>query len=225
MTLLYNAAVAVLELVYAFSIAFAMDALIRKRMVSQRTSRKIIHLWMGGLIAFWFIYAAPYAQLFFIITPVAWIAVMLYALGGGSRYHEIVKRFARENDIMEVMHGPLLLLLMLIIFTLAAFMTAGGVAALAALTFGDGVAPLVGKRAKRWYFRGRKSIEGSAAVFAASLFSMLVIFAAFLPASFARLIYVAAVASVAAAIIEALTPRDYDNLTVPVFVWLIFAML
>ena len=225
MTLLYNIGIAILEMAYAFSIAVAMDALMVRGKVSNEISRKVIHLWMGGLIVFWFLYTAQYGEYLFLVTPLIWVGIMLHSMSPKSHYKATVKRFTRRNNINEVVYGPLIFFMMFIVVTIIAFRSLGGVAALCAMVFGDGVAPLVGRHANKHYLGGKKSIEGSIAVFAASFLSTVAVFAYLFPAAPAKLFYAAAATSVVAALVEALTPRNYDNLTVPIFVLAAFAVL
>ena len=61
MALLYNISIEIAELIYVFAITIAMDVLVERRRIPKSTARKVIHLWMGGLIAFWFLFSTQYA--------------------------------------------------------------------------------------------------------------------------------------------------------------------
>jgi dolichol kinase len=222
---LYNLIISVSELVYTFSIAALMSMLIKKGKVAQLTSRKIIHLWLGGLIVFWFLYKPAYGMEYFLVTPLAWIAIMLYAFFSRSNHADLVKVFARRNDINEVIFGPLLFISMFVIFTIVAFRSLAGVAALSAMVFGDGVAPIIGAHAKKHHFNNKKSVVGSISVFIAALISISIFGVVFFTGLGTKFYIIAALVSAIAAVAEAITPQNYDNLTVPVAVYISFFIL
>ena len=129
------------------------------------------------------------------------------------------------GNLYEVMYGPLIFMLMFIIFTIVAFRSIAGVAALCAVVFGDGVAPIAGRYACNHYLKGKKSIEGSIGFFMASLISIFVFVSVFFPGGFTvRISRITVLASVVGAVVEGITPGNFDNLTVPIAVWLIFLL-
>lgn len=223
MPILYNVLVGIAEIVYIFAITIVMDVLIERKRLSKSAARKIIHLWMGGLIVFWFLFNSQYAQLLFSIPILIFIAVMLSAFSGHSLFKKKVLKFAHMGNISEIVYGPLIFMAMFIFFTIFAFRSVAGVAALCAVIFGDGIAPIAGKYACVHYANGRKSVEGSIAFFIASLLSIFAFTAILLPGSFTlRIARIAVLASLIGAIAEGVTPGKFDNLTVPILVWLVF---
>lgn len=222
--LLYNSIIAVVELVYTLFIVRLTDLLVKKGRLSQDMSRKIVHLWAAGLLFFWFFYAAPYAQYFFITTPLIWVLLLLYTGLFKGPDDPNVRSMTRKSDPHELLFGPLFFVLMMIIFTFISFKTIPGVVALSAMGFGDGLAPIIGKYSKLKYFKGRKSIEGSFSVFIATILGALAIFALFnstLNFQFnAYNIEVLVAAALIGTVVEAVTPSNYDNITVPIIVWL-----
>ncbi len=222
----YNAIIGIGELVYIFAIAVAMDVLVSKRRISESAARKVIHLWMGGLIVFWFLPTGQYAKVIFSIPILAFVAVMLTALPKRAPHATKVFRFARERSRTDVIYGPLILMAMLIFFTVFSFRSIAGVAAICAVSFGDGIAPIAGKYACAKYANGKKSIEGSLAFFVASLFSIFIFTSILLPGSFTvRVSRIAVLASAVGAVAEGITPGKFDNLTVSILVWLIFLLV
>ncbi len=222
MSLLYNIGIGAAELVYVFAIIISMNYLVGIGKISKSTSRKVVHLWLGGLILFWFLFNSSIAQWLFTIPIFITIVLLLFGTIAGGGYKQRMMRFTRSGDAKEVLFGPLIFLLIFILFTFVAFKTPGGVAALCAMTFGDGIAPIAGKYAKYKYFDGRKSIEGSLALFIGTLFSIFVMFIVFFPNLSSLLLFIAIIASLVATLVEAFTPSKYDNLTVPIATWLVF---
>lgn len=223
MPILYNILIGVAEIVYIFAITAAMDALVERKRISRGAARKVIHLWMGGLILFWFLFNSQYAQLLFSIPLLIFIAVMLSALSKRGPHTNKVLKFVRMDNLYEVMYGPLIFMVMFIFFTAFAFKSVAGVAALCAVVFGDGIAPIAGKYACVHYANGKKSVEGSMAFFIASLLSIFVFITILFPGGFTlRVARVTVLASVIGAIAEGVTPSRFDNLSVPILVWFIF---
>ena len=226
MPILYNAIVGIGELVYIFAITIAMDALASRKLISNATARKVIHLWMGGLIVFWFLFSSQYAQLIFSIPILIFIIVMLSAISGRGPHAPKVLQFALADDPHEIAYGPLIFMAMFIFFTVFAFKSVAGIAALCVVVFGDGIAPIAGKHACVHYANKRKSAEGSIGFFIASLLSIFIFTTILVPGSFTvRVSRIAVLASVIGTIAEGVTPGKFDNLTVPILVWLIFLLV
>jgi dolichol kinase len=98
------------------------------------------------------------------------------------------------------------------------------------MAYGDAAASLAGQRFGRHKFSvfGTKSLEGSAAMFAVSIFGLLALFLFFshlysISASTWALASIGATA--VATVCEAFTPKGFDNLTVPLFSAVIFLLL
>ncbi len=223
MPILYNTVVGIGELIYIFAITIAMDSLVKHKRISNGTARKVIHLWMGGLIVFWFLFSSQYAQLIFSIPVLVFIIVMLSAMFNRGPHVPKVLQFARAENSKDVAYGPLIFMVIFIFFTIFAFRSVAGVAALCAVVFGDGVAPIAGKYACVHYANGRKSVEGSIGFFMASLISIFIFTVILIPGSFTiQVSRIAVLASIIGAITEGVTPGKFDNLTVPLLVWFIF---
>ena len=162
------------------------------------------------------------------VSPSVAILTALLGLGPHGKH---IRKFAREYDLKEAVYGPLLLFLVLILITAIGFRTLIGIAAICAMCFGDGIAPFAGRYAKiKFKFNG-KSIEGALAVFAGTLISALLILLFFsryivLPHAYSSLLLpFLIIAALVAAIVEFVTPNKYDNLTVPLSVFIALAAI
>ena len=132
----------------------------------------------------------------------------------------------RTGDPAELLLGPLFFTLVMSTVGALLFATATGACCLAALGWGDGLAPLAGKyfplgRYKISPMHGSKTLSGSSAVFAGTTVGCLLFSAALgLPklADPATFLPVAAVS----ALVEAVTPDNLDNFSIPiaVYTWL-----
>ena len=117
--------------------------------------------------------------------------------------------------------------LLAILFASEAYVVAAGILPMA---YGDSAGSLVGQRCGKRAHRlvGRKTIEGSLAVFFGSLVSLtigLIFFSRFYPLPLFRTI-VATIATVCVTTLsESISPRGVDNLTVPILGALTFFLV
>jgi dolichol kinase len=171
-------------------------------------SRKFLHIMVGNILfilplfnTWWvmtFLAAAPFILLTYLMSPYSPIKSV-------------------KDKISESGHG-LGLVYYAISWTILAFfffdrpwIIAVGIAA---MSYGDGIASLVGQRyGKRKYnvFGDNKSFEGSAAMFLTLIFALGIVLAYYnvFPVNYFIIIIVAFVATV----LEGITPKGLDNLT------------
>jgi phytol kinase len=203
----------------------AMGALLN---VSRKASRKFLHAMIGNLpfvIPLFtmslapFLVAAPFIVVTFIASPY-------------SPFDGVRRRLGRLSDLTEEGHH-IGLILYAISYTVLAFffpskpwVIAAGVLPMA---YGDSAAALVGERygKTRLGFVGDKSLEGSLAMFAASFVSLslsLFFFSPIYGFAVAEKIIPALIVAVVVALVELLSPKGVDNLTVPLMGALTFLL-
>jgi phytol kinase len=187
--------------------------------VSQKTSRKFLHAMIGNL---------PFVIPFFTsnIYPVLVAAPFILVTFLASPYSPIKnrKRLGGLAGITEEGH-PLGLVFYAVSYTLLAFFFASKPYVIAAgilpMAYGDSAASLVGERhGKRQYsLVANKSLEGSTAMFFASLLSLTVgltfFFSMYSLSVSAMILRVIPVVTVAT-LIEGISPKGFDNLSVPI---------
>ncbi len=220
MSLWIDAGIGVVELIYTFIIVFVMDAAVR-RGFPQDVSRKIVHMWAGGLVVFWFFYTTDYGKYIFMITPAIWVALLVFTALTKDENDPTVKSMTRTGNPRELLLGVLFFPLMLIIMTFLGYRTLPGAVAVASVGFGDGVAPIFGKYWGRHRYRivGReKSVEGSFGVFLGTFIAAELLAVVFFSSPHLHEILAA---SLLAVLLEALSPSDVDNFIVPFGVWLL----
>jgi dolichol kinase len=88
------------------------------------------------------------------------------------------------------------------------------------MAFGDAAASLVGQKIGRHQFNifSKKSLEGTTAMFTITLMSVtlsLLLFSYLCPFSLTTLLLVSLGVAALATVLEAITPKGLDNLTVP----------
>jgi phytol kinase len=196
--------------------------------VSRKVSRKFLHAMIGNLpfvIPFFSLRIAP----FLIAAP--FIAVT-YVASPYSPFVGLRNRLSRLSDLTEEGHHLGLILyafsytLLALLFPTSPWVIAAGVLPMA---YGDSVAALVGERHGRtkYGFTSGKSLEGSLAMFAASLISLAVcmLFYSYLYGfTLAEKIVPALTVAVVVTVVECVSPKGFDNLTVPLLGALTFML-
>lgn len=224
MGLLLDSVIGILELIYTFIIVFVMNAAVKKGF-PQDISRKIVHMWAGGLVIFWFFYTTTAGKYIFMGTPAVWVLLLIFTALTKDENDPTVRSMTRTGNPKELLLGVLFFPLMLIILTFLGYRTFAGVAAIASVGFGDGIAPIIGKYwgKHRYKLLGRvKSVEGSAGVFLSTFIATSILGAIFFHNFYALKSLLAALI---ATILEAISPRDVDNFIVPIGVWLVLQFL
>lgn len=191
--------------------------------LSQNSSRKFLHIMIGNfafLIPFFSYNTLPLNFPFFIAAPFVLVTFLV------SPYSPMKTLSRKMSGLTEVTSGGhhLGLVFYAISYTILAFgfsaqphIIAAGVLPMA---YGDAAASLVGERFGRRRCRifGKKSVEGSAAMFGVSFVSLaaaLFFFSLLLTMPLLNSVMVAVAVACVATITEVATPRGFDNITVP----------
>lgn len=177
--------------------------------------RDLVHVGTGVWVLGWPLWRSP-------IGPIAITTVTALLVLTGPR----ALRDALTGDD-ERWGGIVVYVVTYAVFTALAFLDqelpAAG--ALLALSLGDGLGGLVGRRYGKHHFRvpggKRKSYEGSITVAVAATLGILLASALFGGTSFVVIL----AAGLVAALAEALSPRSTDNAIVPLAVWLLLRAL
>ncbi|MFX0211163.1 MAG: diacylglycerol/polyprenol kinase family protein [Candidatus Hodarchaeota archaeon] len=196
---------------------------------AQRVTRKFVHLMMGNfpfLVPFFTVnifptlVAAPFVVVTFLVSPY-------------SPSKSISSRLKTLSKITEEGHH-LGLVFYTMSYTILAFFFADRPYVLAAgilsMAYGDSAASIIGEKyGKRKYnLVSPKSLEGSAAMFGASLCSIIIsqiVFSTLFSFSFIETLMPILVTSIVVTLVESLSPRGIDNLTVPIIGALTFLLL
>lgn len=186
---------------------------------SMRASRKFLHVMIGNLpfvAPFFrcrfapFIVAAPFIAVTFLASPVSPLKGITDKLGRLSNLTE-------EGHPLGLVFYAVSYSLLALLFPSRPYVIAAGVLPMA---YGDSAACLVGERygRHRYMLVHGKSLEGSLAMFIASFLSLtasLVYFSAIYDLPAAEQLGLALAVSLVVAVVESISPRGLDNLTVP----------
>lgn len=180
----------------------------KKLRMQPETIRKWIHIAVGH----WVFLALAWMEHWYVaITPLLFFTLI--------NWITLKRGTGRMNQVERVSYGtvyyPMALALLVLFFFEQEPMAL--VAGSMVLAWGDGLAALVGKRfGKTFYTRGkiRRSFEGSIAMFLASFLVLTVTFLLYEEPAWLAVSYGFLLANIAA-LIEAVSYRDTDNLLIP----------
>lgn len=222
----HNALVMLLTFAYVFSVPPLMDWLVTNHGLPRDISRKITHICAGSVIIFLPLFREGDWSHYLNITVFAVWTVLLIQKGlFAADDDQAVKTMTRTGDKRELLKGTLYFVIVAMICGTLYYKQFAGVLAMAVLGWGDGLAPIVGTRMGKMKYKvlSDKSVEGSLAFLACSLlaslfFVWLIVPAAYDPVKIAMIV-------VAATIIEGISPKEVDNILIPVAVIALAAVL
>ena len=201
---------------------------------SGKFSRKLLHVLIGNLpllIPFFTLNVFPMNFPFLVAAP---FIVVTFLASPYSPIRKLNERFSSLTGITEEGHH-LGLVYYAISYTVLALFFASKPYVIAAgilpMAYGDAFAAIVGEKYGRTRYRTftKKSFEGSTAMFLVSFLSLevsLLYFSALLsslPPS--GLTIVAVGVALVVTLVEAVSPRGFDNITVPISGALVFLLL
>ena len=229
--IIWNLIATFIVFIYIMSIIKIMDKMVTKGF-PQDISRKIIHISAGSWVVFWpLFYGGHWSYIFNIAVAVLWTLLFLVKGLTASSDDPAVKTMTRTGDPKELLRGPLFFTLVMEFIGIFYFMKLEGVLTMAALGWGDGLAPVFGKyygKTKYSVWGNEKSLQGSLAMLIFTIIGALILtaFSNFIfnyqPADLIRNIVIVAFV---ATIVEAVSPKDIDNLLIPLSVLIVSLLI
>ena len=212
----HNALVTLLTFVYVFSVPPLMDYFVTNHALPRDISRKITHICAGSAIVFLPLYIDTGWSHYLNITVFAVWTVLLIQKGlFAADDDQAVKTMTRTGDKRELLKGTLYFVIVAMICGTLYYKQFPGVLAMAILGWGDGLAPIIGTRYGKLKYRvlSDKSVEGSLAFLVGSIFAGLFFVWLIVPELFdaGKIVTIALIAT----IVEGVSPREVDNLTIP----------
>ena len=206
--------------VYALiGVTLALCILYSKRH-PDKSIRKIIHIMIGNFVFVWWMFTDPWIMEIFFIIPFA--VLILYSVikeKNSTVVDRAVKEGSRTGLLFYVISIGILVALLFGHFAAAS-------AGILAMTYGDCMGSVIGKRWGKHRTINGKSLEGSLAVFvfsAAAAFAVLTLYSFLIAGGYysgdvTGIIPIWAmciIAGAVSAVLELLVPGDFDNLAVP----------
>jgi len=217
-----------LALIVTFAVALIwlrlMDFAAQRGWVSNRLSRKIIHMGTGPLyVMCWALFKdTPDARYLAALVP-ALITLQFTLVGFGILHDDAsVQAMSRTGNPREILRGPLFYGIIFVVLTLVYWLENPiGIIALMILSGGDGLADIVGRRfgQAKLYWNQDKSWLGSLGMFTGSgIFALAMLFYYVALGTFAgpvtSYIIPVTVIALAATVVESFPLQDYDNITI-----------
>ncbi len=226
-SLIWNTVIGVVEIIYIFLVIGIMDKLVAKGFPSD-LSRKVIHIAAGSFVIFWPLFdPTHWSRYFCVAMPFIWVLLFLSKGLSNNTDDPAVKTMTRTGNPRELLRGPLMFALVMVIIGLWLFNRMSAVAALGMMTWGDGLAPYVGKYGKAAYktFGAKKTYLGSATVFLAGVIGSALMMIITGVAAFGMPWKALLISGIVSMLVEAFSPRDVDNLLIPAATLLTFYLL
>ena len=214
---LWNTIIGVVEIIYIFVVIGLMEKLVTKGFPSD-LSRKVIHIAAGSYVIFWPLFDGSHWTKYFCVgMPLIWVLLFLSkglsnntedsAVKNHDPYRKSAGTAARPADVCHGNghHWP------------DSVPENAGDSGAGMMTWGDGLAPYVGGKFGKIKYKtlgAEKTVAGSLTVLIAGFVGTVIMLAinGMLPFSHWTLL---AGCAVAAMIVEALSPRDLDNILIP----------
>jgi len=240
--LLWDIIAMIISLV-AVMLVVQLNAAIRKTgKVSSDVTRKVVHIFAAPVfLVTWMLYSGGFLSRFFAAVVPLLFVLLFFGIGTGRVKNEaFVSSMSRSGDPSELLKGTLYYAIWMVIVVLLWFyVPVNGVenanplaiVLIGCLAGGDGLADIIGRKyggAKKFGVKGaQKTLAGSIGMlFGCLVFSyvlLLVFSVEVLTFSLTVLWLPVLIISVLATIVEALSPPNMDNWTVPITV--IFAAI
>ncbi len=236
----------------AILILIRINDMLRKReIIPIFVSRKVIHIFAAPIfLVCWLLFSGDYFSRYFAAVVPLLFVLLFIAIGTGlMKNEEFVNTMSREGDPKELLKGTLFYALIMvfasiflwyvpvdatlqptwIVFVPTAILIFGPLAG------GDGFADLIGRRygKRKFHIFADKSIIGTISMFIFSLlFTLGLLFVFWLAldplyasVNVTALIIPIVVVTLVSTIIELLSPRNMDNLLIPIFTMIVILAL
>ncbi len=199
-----------------------------KGIISQKLSRKIIHIGTGPIfVVCWLFFPEDHISRYFAAFIPFLISIQFFLIGLGVINDQAsVEAMSRTGNPREILKGPFFYGIVFVLLTIIFWRESPiGIIALMILCGGDGFADVIGRRipsnALKW--SPGKSMAGSTAMFFGGFIFSVVLFYIFVESGFLKLTltdYLIKILflSFIATIVESLPIKDWDNITVPLSV-------
>jgi phytol kinase len=201
---------------FVFSVIGLASLLSKFTWFDDEASRKFIHIGVGHwwLIALIFFDHPIWAS----IAPLSF--VFLNYMSYKKSLFKAMERSNPEGGLGTVYYALSLLILTYISFSLN-LLYVGGVGILV-MTYSDGLAALVGKNYGKHLLMNNKSLEGSLTVFVSAFFVVFILLNYY---QMSHVFLIALSLALCATLIELFSPHGFDNLTLPLGMSVLTALI
>lgn len=216
-----NLCASVGTLVLAFVVTASMERLVDAGRIPPEFSRKVIHIIAGSWVLFWPLFDdSHWTKYLNILVPGTFGTILAIKGLTGSPDDRNVKTMSRTGDRKELLLGPFFFSIVMLIAGTFFYKTVAGVLMMAAVGWGDGIAPYVGKHWPFGYYKTfgrRKTLSGSFAFLVGSAVAGMMMWLVVIgsPTNWFDLLVPVVITTVVATVVEAFSPSDVDNWLIP----------
>jgi dolichol kinase len=229
-------------LIYVLIVLGTGDLVRRKLKKGSNFTRKIIHLFAGAAV-----WTVPYYPHPWVATLLAFTFVLFLAVANSQRFGRFFAAMARPEDLEHgSVRGPfwyavsITLLTALFTFTDYQRLYFVAAAAIQIMMFGDGMSAPVGlkygKNHMHTIFGSKRSTPGSSALFVFGFLGAMLAFWFFGAINYGvfvsgsqilwmPMIYLALIAAIVATLVELVSPKGTDNVTLPFITCLVVFLI
>lgn len=215
-----NILLAGITVIYVKVVIFLCDNGVKERILDPDVSRKIIHIAAACWILWWPYFDASHWtwRLNVLVPAVFSVQLVIKGLIIRDKNDPDVRTMSRSGEPLELCFGPLQFTLVMCVLGLVYFRDERSVYVISALGFGDGIAPVIGKRygSKTRFYNG-KSLHGCFAFFVATVIGQLLLSSWLGYPEFVlnRTLEAACIGT----IVELVSPKMSDNIFVPLSIF------
>ena len=234
--LLQDVFVMIISFIISILFFYFSDWIKKKELASQYFTRKLIHLALGPifLITFLFYSGQWFSPWIAIIIPTIYFMAIVLINLEIVKISQLTTTMSRSGDPRELLRGIAYYIVVVIVVSIIGWTSSPisswnsplSIFVISILAVGDGLADIIGRKADRLKFTilAEKSIPGSLAMFFSSLVACFVFLALFgydvLAMAFLTLVIV-----LIATVVEAFSPGELDNITVPLITIIAFLLI
>ena len=221
-----NLVVTALTFIYVFGLVALLNLCVTKFALPPDISRKMTHIGAGSMIGFLSLYNdSHWSKYLNVAIFIVWIVLLSFKGLFANKDDEAVKTMTRNGDRRELLKGPLYFVIVATVCGTLFYKTLPGIVAMSTLGWGDGIAPIIGSRYGKLKYKifSDKTLEGSLSMlifaFAASIFFVWLILPSKL--NIIQILFVSLIATLA----EAFSPKEIDNILIPVVVIIVLFLV
>lgn len=229
--LVWDIVAMIISIIAVMLVVIINGAIQKSGKLSSDVTRKIVHIFAAPvfLVTWWLYSGSALSRYLALVVPILFV-LLFVAIGTGKVKNEaFVGSMSRTGDASELLKGTLYYALIICIVTVLWFYSPGGtieanptaLIILGCLAGGDGLADVIGRKyggTRKFGIGGaEKTIAGSIGMFIGSfLFSYILAFLFWF--DLVAILLPILVICIIVTIVEALSPKNLDNWTVPITV-------
>ena len=213
-----------LAAVYIYVGLVVLTAAKLKFIRTAKMRRKFVHIMVGNIVFFWWLFDTSYIMAFLAAAPFIPLLLLAspYSNLSGLKNSFLGEATEESHDLGLVYYAISWTLLAFFLFDHRLVASI----AIVAMSYGDGMGGLIGKRYGKRKINGPKTLEGTLAVFFATVVATFVVIQFYQLLDSQMLLHAPLIGLASAALfsvligafvamVELITPGQYDNLVIP----------